>query len=121
VFNIDNDWKQYTAVYQVGDAIPNHTRLSFVLGNSREQVWLADIQLRPGGKAALPPEQSLEKSNIALPLISQTPAGQDALEYLSSLEVKHEENLRDYLRTELKMQQPIIGSQPLYGGLSGVW
>jgi hypothetical protein len=108
-------------VYQVGDAIPNHTRLSFVLGNSKEQMWLADIQLRPGGRAALPPEQSLEQGNIALPLISQTPAGEDVLEYLSSLEVKHEEDLRDYLRTELKTQQPIIGSQPLYGGLSGVW
>jgi len=120
-FNVTNQWQQFTAVYQVGDAIPNHTRLSFVLGNSREQVWLADIQLRPGGKPALADNQTLEQSNIALPLINKTPAGQDALAYLSSLEVKHLQAMQNYLRDDLHVDAPIIGSQPYYGGLSGVF
>ncbi len=120
-FNVDNQWKQFTTIYQVGDTIPNHSRISFVLGNSRDQVWLADIQLRPGGKPTLPAEQSLEQSNIALPLVNKTPAGEDALTYLSSLEVKHLNSMRNYLRNELGVDAPIIGSQPYYGGLSGVF
>jgi hypothetical protein len=120
-FNVDNQWKQFTAIYQVGDTIPNHSGVSFVLGNSRDQVWLANIQLRPGGQPALPEGQSLEQGNIALPLVNKTRAGQDALAYLSSLEVKHLQSMRDYVRNELHVDAPIIGSQPYYGGLSGVF
>ena len=121
VFNVDNHWQQFTAIYQVDDAIQGHTRLSFVLGNSKETISLADIQLRPGGVPTLPEGQTLKQNNIALPLINKTPAGQDALIYLSSLEVKHLHAMQNYLRNDLHVEAPIIGSQPYYGGLSGVF
>src|SRR5690606_38059680 len=50
VFHLDKNWKRFSAVYQVGEPVPRHTRLSFVLGDNAALTWIAGAELRSGGK-----------------------------------------------------------------------
>jgi hypothetical protein len=120
-FQLVPEWKRYSATFRAADPIPNHSRISFTLGASATDVWLADVQLRSGDGSTLEAGQTMEQGNIALPPISSSAQGQDALRFLSQFEIKYAERLRDFLKNTVKAQQPIINSQASFGGVAGLW
>lgn len=119
--DIDTEWRQFTLIFHLLETVPEHTRLSFSLGGDRSDVALADVQLRIGADIKLPDGQSLEAQNISLPSNSNLPQGQDAIAFLSQLELHFLETMRHYLRGDLGVRAPIIGTQAHMGGLPGVW
>ncbi len=120
-FQLGTEWKLYSATFRATEPIPNHSRISFTLGDSAADVWLADVQLRSGGGSTLEVGQTVEQGNIALPPITSSAPGEDVLRFLSQLEIQYAERLRDYLKNIVKAQQPIINSQASFGGVAGLW
>ncbi len=42
-------WRRYSYMFTARETVPDHCRISFVLGESDTDVYLADVELRPGG------------------------------------------------------------------------
>lgn len=120
-FQLGTQWKRYSATFRATEPIPNHSRLSFTLGDSDADVWLADVQLSSGDGSTLEDGQTVEQGNIALPPITSFAMGQDTLQFLSQLEIQYAEKLRDVLKNSVKAQQPILNSQASFGGVAGLW
>jgi hypothetical protein len=119
---LDTRWKRYTFSFIANNnVVPSHSRLSFMLGDSAEDVYLADVSLRPGGGGVdIAAGQSVEAGNLDIPGVSATPPGTDYVQYLMNVEDKYAQGLRTHIRS-LGCKTPVTCSQASYGGVAGVW
>jgi hypothetical protein len=119
---LTTEWKRYTIVFTASAPEKDHNRLSFVLGGMTGDVWLADLSLRPGIAPDIPPGQTLEARNIALPdSPSATPQGEDYTAFLMQTEDAYAQGMKRYIQDTLKAKALVTCSQASYGGLGGVW
>jgi hypothetical protein len=119
---LDTRWKRYTVSFVANQsAVDGHNRLSFTLGDSATDFYLADLSLRPGGgDVALAADQTIEAGTIELPGPSASPPGRDYVAYLMDVEERYTRALRDHIRG-LGCSVPVACSQASYGGIAGVW
>ncbi len=119
---LTKDWQFVRVAFKVGKTIPNHSRLSFALGDASDAVEIADVRLIEGAQALVPIEQTLETSTLDLPPAQGSSArqGQDWIEYLSAIEGAYVQTMRDTVRRECGFGGPITCSQLNYGGFAGV-
>lgn len=119
--DIGPEWRRYTLVFTASDPVANHNRISFVLGETLGDIWLADLSLRPGVVVDLPAGCSLEAGNVPLPdQPSATATGVDYLAFLIAVEDRFAQGMRRHIHETLGCRAPVACSQASYGGLAGV-
>jgi len=121
--DLNNDWKKFTFVLRPTNVDPQHSRLSFNLGNLLGVVQLGEIELRAGGVLGAPTEWTLDR---AMPLIDFKTmpvwrVRRDFAEFLGEVEKNHVLMFRNFLKKELGVRCPIWHSQALFGGWGGLW
>ncbi len=119
---IGPQWQRVRRVFRVGQSLPNHSRLSFTLGDDVTPVEIADLRLTKGAAFTPDAAQNLDNGSIDLPSLNgATPAqGRDWMDYLSSLEISYNKTMRDLIKNELGYPGLIACSQGDYGGFAGV-
>lgn len=118
---LGTDWKLYSLAFTASKVLKDHCRLTFVLGGSKESLDLAGITLRPGTQTDFSPAINLEKESTSLASPSATPSGVDWVSFLLDTERTYMQEMRDYLKKEIKLQACLTGSQVGYGGIAGAW
>lgn len=113
------EWKQYELVFRAEGPVPQHSRVTFMMGEATGEFWIANVELRAGFQ--LETGGSLEAGNISLMQPSPTPWGQDATRFLMDVERQYVENMRDTIKQELGARGLVTCSQASYGGLGGVY
>ncbi len=119
--DLSTEWQRYSLVFSATDPVPNHARITFVLGDALGEVWLADFSLRPGVAVEIAAGRSLEAGN--LPLLDQpsaTPMGTDYIAWLMDVEDSYAQGMRQHVQKTLGCPAPVACSQASYGGLAGV-
>jgi len=115
-------WKRYSLTFVANaSVVPDHSRLSLMLGDSAAEVFLKDWSLRAGsGGAALAPGQSLEAGTVELGQVSGSAAGIDYTHYLMTVEAAFSDQLTAAVRAT-GCTAPVTCSQASYGGIAGVY
>jgi hypothetical protein len=119
-FNVGTEWKRYCLVMTANNPLPNHNRLSFILGEALGDLWLADISIQPGFVVEFEPGQSLESGNISLVRASNTPQGRDYVAFLVDVERDYVKEMVGYIKNDLRAKGLVTCSQAWLGGLAGV-
>jgi Carbohydrate binding domain len=120
--NLTANWEKYTFVFRPSNPDPQHSRLSWNLGNQTGTVQLADMELQAGGRITAPETWTLARG---LPLIEfkTTPilaARRDFAEFLGEIEKQYAADMRAFLKTEIGLKVPIWQSQAQFGGWGGI-
>ena len=120
-FDLTPEWKDYRFVFRANGTRPNHSRLTFSVGNALGEVDLADVQIVPGARADIAPNWSLAQANFELPSSSFVPAqARDWVEYLATVEQSYVDTMTDCIKNEIGYQGLVTCSQASYGGPAGV-
>ena len=115
------DWKSFSYVFTAHDAVPNHCRLAFTLGDQAGTVWIDALQIHPGADGAgLPPGQSLSHQSVAIPISALKAQHDDWIAFLADTERRYADEMRGYLKDTLHVHANIICSQISWGGLTGL-
>ena len=104
------EWKAVSLGFRVnaGDA---KARLNFALGDGAGDVYLADVQLRPGGQQGLLPDESLENRSVGLYADPEgEPRKLDRTAFLADTEKAYYEGMRDYVHEDLGCAALVIGT-----------
>ncbi len=120
--DLTNDWQQFSFVFRPNNPDPNHSRISWNFGKDTGAIQLGEIDLRTGGKISLPETWSLAHGvpNLVWKTTTIARARRDYAEFLGGLEQKYVEQMRDFLRTDLKVKVPIWNTQAQFAGWGGV-
>ncbi len=120
-FTISPKWQRFTVSFIATVPEAAHARLSFMLGDSDADLYLADITLQPGGGGvALPTDESVEAATVSLPAIADNAISRDYVGYLMQVEADYITALRGTIRAT-GATAAITCSQASYGGLAGQW
>ena len=119
--DLTTDWKQFSFVFRPSSPDPNHSRISWNLGNATGAVGLGEIALNAGGRIAAPDEWTLGRG---VPLIDFKAtqiinARRDYAEFLGGIEAEYAKNQRAFLR-ELGVRAPLWISQAQFGSWGGL-
>lgn len=120
--SLSKEWQYVRIAFKTGTTLPDHSRLSFALGDATDAVEIADLHLSEGALALVPLAQKLEDGTLDLaPAGGASPQqGRDWIEYLGALEAAYVATMRDTIRKECGFKGPITCSQLNYGGFAGV-
>ncbi len=100
----------------VATADDENARLNFGdLNQEGAEFRLGELSLKPGGRVGLSAGESLENRNIHAPKVAESralPAGgrHDWIRFLWETERKHWTGMRRYLKEELGVKVPIVGT-----------
>ena len=118
---LDTNWKRFSYSFRAKEVAANHTRISFMFGNSAVDFQLGDVSLRSGGGGIeLLPTQTIDDASIPLPTLGATASGRDYANFLRGVEGDYTRIMRETIRAT-GSRAPLLGSQASYGGLGGVW
>jgi hypothetical protein len=116
IADIGPQWREVTLNF-VGtqDEARAKVMISPPMGASR--VSLAGISLHKTGVTGLPPGESAEAGNVAMPLAPEDnllrtpPAAADFVDFLYELDGRYFDAMRDFLKNELGCKHPVKGTQ----------
>ncbi|WP_170065473.1 carbohydrate binding domain-containing protein [Abditibacterium utsteinense] len=116
------EWKLVRQVFRAGATVPNHSRLSMILGGDTGAVEVADFHLTEGASVAFDAAQSLQAGLLDLPSVDGATPGQgrDWLDFLSLTEKTYVSAMRGVIKQELGFPGPVTCSQASYGGFAGI-
>ncbi|MDR3710355.1 MAG: cellulase family glycosylhydrolase [Capsulimonadaceae bacterium] len=114
------DWHTFRYVFQAVRTMPGHARLSFILGTSAGELSLADVKLsRTTSDDVLDKGQSLEAHNLDFPMLTTNEQRSDWRKFLVDTELAYVNEMRAYLRNDLKVHGNIVDTQMSYGDPAG--
>jgi hypothetical protein len=121
ILTLKPEWQEFRLVFTTHSIVDVGSRLSVLSGHVRGNVWLKDLRLESGSASAgLRDGQSLRTGTVPIPTDATPRQWNDYLTFLAELERRYVEELRDYLRNELKVRAPIVCTQANYGGIAGL-
>lgn len=115
-------WNQHSLTFRAKKPSKGGNRIGFTFPNEVNEFWLANMSFRKGGSAGGPKEgESLDKGNISRPFRHDATFAewQDWVNCVAELERSYFLDMTRFLREELEVRCPIIGSQVSYGGIGG--
>ncbi len=118
--NIDvtTEWQEFSFTFLARKPI------GFTFPNQTGEFWLADVSLKVGGRVGgIAPGESLEARTIRRPLslAESSPAQwRDWIECVCDLESAYFAEMRRFLKEDLGVKCPVIGTQISYGEAYGV-
>ncbi|MBT3375236.1 MAG: hypothetical protein HN742_19615 [Lentisphaerae bacterium] len=116
------EWERHTLTFRARTPSKGGNRIGFTFPNEANEFWLSDVSLTKGGRAGGPgPGESLEKRNVSRPFANNatTAEWQDWIACVSDLETDYFLDMAKFLREDLGVRCPVIGSQVSYGGIGG--
>ncbi|MBN1124884.1 MAG: carbohydrate binding domain-containing protein [Sedimentisphaerales bacterium] len=103
-------WQEFRLGF-TANASDDNARLSFVLGADETDVFLAHVQLRPGGQVGLDKNESLAQSNIALFGDNEVEARKlDRLIFLAETEKTFFDGMRSHIKNTLGSKSLVTGT-----------
>ncbi|HYP17320.1 MAG TPA: carbohydrate binding domain-containing protein, partial [Opitutus sp.] len=115
------DWQTVRLVFPAHSVAGASGALSLNAGHTTGTIAIKDLKLLPAVKAAgLQPGQSARDGSVPLPLAPTAKQWADWIQFLADTERAFADEMRSFLKEELKVQAPTIGSQIDYGGLTGL-
>jgi len=112
---LTEEWKRYRYIFRLAQN-DNNSRLNFSnLAKQTGTYYLADIKLRAGGMVGLPKDETIENGSVSLFQHLRfnehtTEAQQDWISFLWETERNYWQSLYKYLKDELDIQAPIVGT-----------
>ena len=114
-------WRTFHYVFTAHDTTPNHNRLAFTLGGQTGTVGISDLQIHPGAEGAgVPAGQSLRAKTIDIPTDALKVPHDDWVAFLADTERGYAEEMRRFLKRDLKVKANVLCSQISWGGLTGL-
>ncbi|MEM8872651.1 MAG: hypothetical protein AAGD32_00190 [Planctomycetota bacterium] len=105
------------ATFVAQNAIPDHARISFSVGNDVGKVVLEDIELMPGAPTfEMGAGETLADGTIGMPTASTPNQRRDWIAFLTDTELAFTNQMRDLIRNEIGVRVPIADSQVQWGG-----
>lgn len=118
---LSREWARFHYTFTANNVVPKHARIAFVLGGATGTVWIDDLQIHAGVEgAALRADESLANKNIMLPDSTLKAQHDDWIDFLADTERGYAEEMRRYIKDELKSGACVICSQVSWGGLTGI-
>ena len=122
-FQVGTEWQDYSFTFLARKPRPNGNRIGFTFPNDKGEFWLADASLKAGGRiGGIAPGESLEAGTIRRPLgIAESTAAQwqDWIACVMDIESAYFAEMRRFLKEDLGVKCPVVGSQISYGGVYG--
>ena len=107
---LTDSWQTFRYGF-VAVADENDARLSFSLGASDVPVYLANVELRPGGRVGMQKGESIEAGNISLFADSETSTRTlDRMIFLAETEKAFFDDMRNFVKNELGCKALITGT-----------
>ena len=120
--NLTTQWKPYRLVFIAHSVGGAGARLSLNVGQTTGKVSLRNLRLSPGCvNGGLLAGQSPRKGTVPIPLEPSRTQWADWMAFLAATDRSFADQMRAYLKEELKLQSPLICSQVDYGGLVGLY
>jgi hypothetical protein len=121
---VGTEWQDYTFTFLSRGPRPNGNRIGFTFPNDTGEFWLADMSLKPGGHiGGIPEGQSLEARTIQRPVAlaeATLKQWEDWIACCCEIEGEYFAEMRRYLKEDVGVKCPIVGSQVSYGNAYGV-
>ncbi len=115
------EWTPFRFVINAHSVVDVGSRLSIIAGHQTGDVWVKDLQLESGSATAgLRPGQSPATGTVPIPTDATPAQWNDWLTFLEDTELSYVNEMRAYLRDELKVKAPIVCTQANYGGIAGL-
>jgi len=119
VADLTPEWQRFRFVTTASETLSKSRILIGDLGRELGAYWLARVSLRPGGIVGLPAQEQLDRGSVALLPSSlfgeRTPAARrDWLRFLRETEDGYWQGMYRFLKDELKVKAPIIGTSAQY-------
>ena len=107
---LSTSWQVFRAGFSAA-ADDEQARLSFGAGGEAPSLDLADVSLAPGGGNGLLPDESLEKTNIALFGTGEVAArALDRQKFLTETEKAYFDGMRTFLKQDLSVKALVTGT-----------
>jgi hypothetical protein len=116
------DWREFRYTFRARSVVPGHSRIAFMAGGEPATIDIEGVTLRPGAAPWEPPAgQSLARRNLGL--------GTDAFHglrlsdwvlFLLQTEKAYAEEMRAFLREDLKIRANLIDTQVQWGRLTAL-
>ncbi|MBN1409298.1 MAG: carbohydrate binding domain-containing protein [Spirochaetales bacterium] len=109
------EWREFSFTLSLKSGDSN-ARLTFRnMGDEKALYSIGGLSLKQGGSMGMFPGESVEKGSVRLFSSSDQSertftAGQDFIKFLWELEKKYWNGIRDYVRQDLKVKAPVMGT-----------
>ena len=115
------EWTSFRYVINAHSVVDVGSRLTILAGLQTGDVWVKDLQLVSGSATAgLQSGQSPSLNTVPIPTDATPSQWNDWLTFLEDTELSYVNEMRTYLRDELKVKAPIVCTQANYGGIAGL-
>ncbi len=115
---IGPEWKTISLAFPAHSVGTGRAMLSFNCSAQPNRIELHNISLVPGAaNAGLQPGESLAARNIGIPVTPSTRQWADWIAFLAAADRAFAEEMRTFLRDELKVPAPLVCSQINFTGL----
>jgi hypothetical protein len=105
-----DNWQTFRYGF-VAKADEDNARLGFSFGASKVPVYLANVELRSGGRVGLQDGESMKTANVALFADNETPARTlDRMIFLAETEKAYFDGMRDFIKDELGCKALVTGT-----------
>jgi hypothetical protein len=107
---LTDNWQKFRYGF-AAKADEDDARLSFSFGGSKVPFYLANVELRPGGRVGLQDGESVKTANVALFADSETPARTlDRMIFLAETEKAYFDGMRNFIKDELGCKALVTGT-----------
>ena len=118
---LTTEWTPFRFVINAHSVVDVGSRLSVMAGHRIGDIWIKDLHLESGSATAgLQPGQSPSLGTVPIPTDATPTQWNDWLTFLEDTELSYVNEMRSYLRDELKVKAPIVCTQANYGGIAGL-
>ncbi|MBN1765071.1 MAG: discoidin domain-containing protein [Sedimentisphaerales bacterium] len=108
--NLTTSWQSFRLGFTSNDDDTN-VRVNFTFGGESETLYLANVELRPGGQAGLLPGEDLSLQNVAFLVdYAGKPREIDRLSFLAETEKDYFDNMYDYIKTTIGCDALVTGT-----------
>ncbi|MDX2188116.1 MAG: carbohydrate binding domain-containing protein [Opitutaceae bacterium] len=115
------EWTKVRKVFIAHSIAGTPARLDLNLGMATGSLSVRNIKLSLGAEGiGLKPEEDPAKGNVGLPLAPSGKQWSDWIQFLAETERTFADEMRRFLREDLRVTAPITFTQIEYGGLTGV-
>jgi len=107
---LSDQWRQYTFGFTAAQS-DTDARVSISFGNAESPVYLANAQVRPGGRVGLVTGESVEKGTVGLFADNESaPRIEDRMVFLAETEKAFFDDMRRYVKQELGCGALVTGT-----------
>jgi hypothetical protein len=108
--NLTGEWQSFQFGF-VAKADDDNARLNFSFGTSDASFYIADIELRTGGREGLRKTESIEQNSVTLFAPSEVPARTiDRMKFLAETEKAYFDGMREFIKKDLGCKALVTGT-----------